>query len=146
LWLKSPKCSTGSSVPSTLWLKSPICSTGSSVPWLSATFLIYFCGVFKDDVSIWTIYCQVVGCPMNDELGRTWKEVIIAWLRYFPRICQDGLRKSSKDLSRIADVLAKIRSAPPEYRCRGLGVGSIRLYVCQLSANPHEMNYICIRK
>jgi hypothetical protein len=45
---------------------------------------------------------------MNDELERTWKEAIIAWLRYFPIMCLDGLRKSTEDLSRIDDVLAKI--------------------------------------
>jgi hypothetical protein len=45
---------------------------------------------------------------MNDELERTWKEAIVARLRYFPRMCLRGLRKSTKDLSRIADVLTKI--------------------------------------
>jgi hypothetical protein len=47
---------------------------------------------------------------MNDELERTLKEAIIAWLGYFPRICLEGLKKSTKDLCRIADVLAKIRT------------------------------------
>jgi hypothetical protein len=30
---------------------------------------------------------------MNDEMGRIWKEVVIAKLRYYPKSCLKGLGK-----------------------------------------------------
>jgi hypothetical protein len=39
-----------------------------------------------------------------------WKEVVMASLRYYPRIFLEGLRKTTNNLIRIADVLAEIQT------------------------------------
>jgi hypothetical protein len=36
---------------------------------------------------------------MTDELERTWKEAVMAQLRYYYGICLDGLRETMKNLS-----------------------------------------------
>jgi hypothetical protein len=40
---------------------------------------------------------------MNDELKRTWKEAVMA-SRYHPRICLEGLTKSTNPSMRIGGV------------------------------------------
>jgi hypothetical protein len=41
---------------------------------------------------------------MADELEGTWQEVIVAWKRYYPSICLEGLRKSTKKTVRTAEI------------------------------------------
>jgi hypothetical protein len=36
---------------------------------------------------------------VNNEIKRTWKEVVVPDLRYYPGIFQEGLRKMMKNLS-----------------------------------------------
>jgi hypothetical protein len=36
---------------------------------------------------------------MNDELERIWKASAVANLRYYPGICLEGLRKTTKNVS-----------------------------------------------
>jgi hypothetical protein len=35
---------------------------------------------------------------MNDELKNIWMEAVMAFLRYYPAICLEGLRKTTKNL------------------------------------------------
>jgi hypothetical protein len=39
----------------------------------SPVWVIFFC-LFYDTLNDWTIWCQMAGCLMNDELERIWKE------------------------------------------------------------------------
>jgi hypothetical protein len=41
---------------------------------------------------------------MPDELKRIWKEVIMDYSRYYPGICLEGLRKTTKTSVRPAGV------------------------------------------
>jgi hypothetical protein len=44
---------------------------------------------------------------VNDELKRIWKEAVAAlFLRYYPSICLEGLRKPRKTSVRIANLRA----------------------------------------
>jgi hypothetical protein len=43
---------------------------------------------------------------MRDELENIWKEVAVVYFRYYPDICLEVLRKSSRNV-RTASVLAK---------------------------------------
>jgi hypothetical protein len=45
---------------------------------------------------------------MNNELERTWQEAVMACLRYYPDICLEGLRKSTKTSVRISRLPAEI--------------------------------------
>jgi hypothetical protein len=38
---------------------------------------------------------------VNDELGIMWKETVVAFLRYYFRICLEGLRKTIINLSEL---------------------------------------------
>jgi hypothetical protein len=44
-----------------------------------------------------------------DELHRIWKEAVVARLRYYPSICLERLRKTTKYL-RICNVLDNIHT------------------------------------
>jgi hypothetical protein len=44
---------------------------------------------------------------MNDKLGRIWKEAVVAEVRYYPNIFQEGLRETSVE---TADIAAEIRT------------------------------------
>jgi hypothetical protein len=46
---------------------------------------------------------------MNDEFERFLKEAAVAKLRYYPTICVEGLRKTTKN-ARIPGVLAEIHN------------------------------------
>jgi hypothetical protein len=35
---------------------------------------------------------------MNNELERMWKETVVAYLKYYPDICLEGLGKTSETL------------------------------------------------
>jgi hypothetical protein len=45
---------------------------------------------------------------VNNELERMWKEAVVAQLRYYPGICLEGLRKTTKTSVRIAGLRAEI--------------------------------------
>jgi hypothetical protein len=44
----------------------------------------------------------------DDEVQRILKEVVMAYSRHYPGICQEELRKSIKNTTRIASILAQI--------------------------------------
>jgi hypothetical protein len=44
----------------------------------------------------------------NDELERVWKEAIMAQSRYYPRICLEVMRETTKNLVQDAGVPAEI--------------------------------------
>jgi hypothetical protein len=46
---------------------------------------------------------------MSDELERSWKEVLMAYLRYYPDICLKGLRKTTKASVVMVGILAEIK-------------------------------------
>jgi hypothetical protein len=46
-----------------------------------------------------TDYTASNGMIINDEFRRIWKEVAMAKLRYSPKICLEGVGKSTKHLS-----------------------------------------------
>jgi hypothetical protein len=48
------------------------------------------------------------GWLTNDESERTWKEAIVADLRYYPGICLEGLGKPRKASVRITGLRAEI--------------------------------------
>jgi hypothetical protein len=47
---------------------------------------------------------------MYDEVESIWKEVVLAYSRYCPRICQERLGKIIKAWVRTAGIPAKIRT------------------------------------
>jgi hypothetical protein len=55
---------------------------------------------------------------MIDELKRIWKEAIVAYSRYYPGICLEGLRKTIKNLSQYSQRPCSRDSnrVPPEYK------------------------------
>jgi hypothetical protein len=55
----------------------------------------------------------MVECLVNDELERIWMEMAMAKSRYYPSICLEGLRKTTKTPIRIDNVVAKIQTKHP---------------------------------
>jgi hypothetical protein len=49
-------------------------------------------------------------CHMNDELEVIWKETVMAELKYYLRICLEGLKNTTETSIRIADVPVEIRT------------------------------------
>jgi hypothetical protein len=47
---------------------------------------------------------------MNDEMERMWKEVVMAYLKYYPIISLKRLRKSRRTSVRLIGVSAEIRT------------------------------------
>lgn len=69
---------------------SPLNIVTSSIPKMSSEI-----GLIKKEA-----HCQVHALGrMADELEGTRQEVTVASKRYYPSICQEGLRKSTKNLS-----------------------------------------------
>jgi hypothetical protein len=60
---------------------------------------------------------------MNDELKRIWKEAVVAYLRYYPGICPEGLKKTRKTSVKRAGVSADIRKEPLTNKSRALPLG-----------------------
>jgi hypothetical protein len=59
---------------------------------------------------------------VNNELERTWEETVVAYLRYYPGICLEGLRKTTKKTRQyIRSPGRDLNPGPPEYE-----VGEIR--------------------
>jgi hypothetical protein len=48
----------------------------------------------------------MVGWLMSDDLERIWKEAAMAYSKYYPGICLDGLRKTTENLSQVTSVPA----------------------------------------
>jgi hypothetical protein len=44
---------------------------------------------------------------MTDSLEMIWKEAAMAYWDYCPRICREGLRKTTKILSEVISVVAE---------------------------------------
>jgi hypothetical protein len=53
-----------------------------------------FCGLFYYAVNMETTYYQMIGL-MND-LERIWKEMVMAYLRYYLKICLEGLKNTRR--------------------------------------------------
>jgi hypothetical protein len=51
-----------------------------------------------------TIYRWIVGWLISNELERIWKEAIVTWSRYSPRICSEGLCEFVKAPSRDSNL------------------------------------------
>jgi hypothetical protein len=49
---------------------------------------------------------------MTDELERIWREAVMAYSRYYPSICLEGLRETTKTSVRIPGVPAEIQIKP----------------------------------
>jgi hypothetical protein len=62
--------------------------------------LSYFSGLFYDTSSI-----EITQHQMIDELERLWKEIVMAYLRHYPGICLEGLRKKTKNLTQDSRCL-----------------------------------------
>jgi hypothetical protein len=43
-----------------------------------------------------TVWCRLIGWLMSNLLGTAWNGAIMAWLKYFPGISLEGLRKTRK--------------------------------------------------
>jgi hypothetical protein len=69
---------------------------------------------------------------MTDELERICKETIVAYLRYYPRICLEGLRKLKKNLGQDMRCLGRdLKQARAKYESRALLPGQLsRLMFC----------------
>jgi hypothetical protein len=47
---------------------------------------------------------------MADVMERIWKETAMAYSRYYPGICLEGLKKTAKNFNRLADAPAEVRT------------------------------------
>jgi hypothetical protein len=47
---------------------------------------------------------------MEDEFYRIWKEAVVAYSRYYPSICLEGMKKAIKHLSQGSWYPAEIRT------------------------------------
>jgi hypothetical protein len=56
---------------------------------------------------------------MNDELGKIWKEAVVAKWRYYPGICLEGPRKTTKNF-RQDSHMSRLRFEPSTSRIQGL--------------------------
>jgi hypothetical protein len=54
---------------------------------------LFICDLSNDAVSSYV----VIGCLMNDELGRIWKEAVWPNLKYYPGICLEVLRETTNN-------------------------------------------------
>jgi hypothetical protein len=93
----------------------------------------FFVGYFIMLSVVQGTQCRMVQWLMNKEWKGIWKEMVVAWSRYYPRICLKGLRKLRKASVRI--VLCPSRDsirAPSEYTSRALQLGqSLRQELAQ---------------
>jgi hypothetical protein len=61
---------------------------------------------------------------MTDKLEGTWNKVAMAYLRYFPIICLDGMRKTTESLSQDSWYPGQdLNQASPKYKTRVLPLG-----------------------
>jgi hypothetical protein len=44
----------------------------------------------------------------DDKVEKVWEEAVMAYSRHYPGICQEELRKSMKNTTKIASILAQI--------------------------------------
>ena len=65
--------------------------------WLYCTLIILY--HFTISSVIQTSLCQIVQWFVNDGLEWMRNDVTVAWLRYYPGICVDGLRKNMETIS-----------------------------------------------
>jgi hypothetical protein len=67
---------------------------------------------------------------MNDEMERKWKEAVVAYFRYKPGICLDGLRETTKTLSQDSVSPGRyLNPRSPEYEA-GLLTTLPRRWIC----------------
>jgi hypothetical protein len=61
---------------------------------------------------------------MTDRLERTWNKVTMAYLRYCPSICQDGMRKTTESLNQDSWCPGQdLNQSFPKYKIRALPLG-----------------------
>jgi hypothetical protein len=47
---------------------------------------------------------------MTNVMDKIWKEMAMAYSRYYPGICSEGVKKTAKTLNRSIGALAEIRT------------------------------------
>jgi hypothetical protein len=62
---------------------------------------------------LYSIKCQ---CSwMEIEFGKFWKEAVMVWLRYYPGICLERLRKGIENLSQDSQCLSRGSDWTPQF-------------------------------
>ena len=77
---------------------------------------------------------EMAGCSMNDDLEGTWKEAVLAYLKWFPSSCVEGLMKTTKQFSENIWCLCRYRTQYVQNTSQVLYI-CISVYVCM---------YVCI--
>jgi hypothetical protein len=68
---------------------------------------------------------------MNNELEKIRKEAVVAQFRYYPSICMDALRKTTKDLSQESRSKNRfLNPGPLEYKSGVLNTRAALIFWC----------------
>jgi len=94
---------------------------------------------------------KMVGSSMNNDLEGTWKEAVLAFLKWFSGICLEGLGKTTKQLSENIWCLYRYRTQYVQntgqvlYMCIGVYVGVyVCMYVCMHVLCMYYIMYVCV--
>jgi hypothetical protein len=85
---------------------------------------------------------------MNDDLEGTWKEAVLAYLKWFPGICLEGLRKTTKQLSENIWCLCRYRTHYVQNTSQVLYIlcmcVCMFIYVCMCICIMYVCMYACM--